>query len=291
MAARSRKTNTANLLTFVVVCKGRLAHLQQSLPPMLAQANTATVVVEVECPDGTAEWVAANHPQAQLVRHVENGGFNLSRARNAGLAAVTTPWMMFIDADIVIAADFMEKVAPQLVAGRYHRFDSAKGPSIYGSNIVETLAARKIGGYDEAFEGWGGEDTDFYDRLDVSGVSSLQLGSSVINRIINHPTEVRTRFYRERNIALSQTTNTLYRVLKRKVARLSPITQLDLPLRKTIYRVAQQAVERAAVAPDHAVEFQMELPADPDIQFRLAELEQRITLRLTLAPHVSKTQN
>ena len=45
------------LITFIVPCKGRLEQLKMSLPRLVAQQNSSVIVVNSDCPDGTATWV------------------------------------------------------------------------------------------------------------------------------------------------------------------------------------------------------------------------------------------
>ncbi len=40
--------------SIITTCKGRLEHLKQTLPAMLAQKDSEVIVVDYSCPHGTA---------------------------------------------------------------------------------------------------------------------------------------------------------------------------------------------------------------------------------------------
>ena len=77
--------------TVVVPCKGRLMHLQQTVPLFLEQEAPAdseieVLVVDYGCPEDTLDWVqSVAHERLNCVRVLDRTHtFNLSRARNCG---------------------------------------------------------------------------------------------------------------------------------------------------------------------------------------------------------------
>ena len=48
--------------SIITTCKGRLDHLKQTLPAMLAQADAEVIVVDFSCPQDTAGYVERNLP-------------------------------------------------------------------------------------------------------------------------------------------------------------------------------------------------------------------------------------
>ena len=60
------------------------------------------VVVDNASPDGTADLVARDHPWVELVRSPENLGYG--RGCNLGFDRVRTPYVIFMNADVVIEA-------------------------------------------------------------------------------------------------------------------------------------------------------------------------------------------
>ena len=54
--------------SIVTTCMGRLDHLKESLPAMLAQPDSEVIVVDYSCPQGTGDYVAKHFPAARVVR-------------------------------------------------------------------------------------------------------------------------------------------------------------------------------------------------------------------------------
>src|SRR5262249_3949466 len=152
--------------------KGRLAHLKQSLPSYLAQPATEVIVVDYDCPDGTAAFVEREFSAARVVKISDRPHFNVSHARNLGAAQATAEWIAFVDADIVLAPDFATGNAARMAEARaffhYQKIDKVTG-SAFGTCLVRRADVAAIGGYDEIMDGYGGEDQDFYFRLVLLG--------------------------------------------------------------------------------------------------------------------------
>jgi hypothetical protein len=250
---------------------------------MLAQKGTRTIVVDAECPDGTAGWVAANHPAAHVVKLPDSAIFNLSRARNAGLAAVTTPWVCFIDADILLAPDFWGQIRPRLAPGQFYGFRNTREKyGITGTVIAETTTVLKFGGYDEAIKGYGGEDYEFYDSLTRLGSVRTVLEDSIITGVLQHGAQARTQYYEQKDTRFTIVVNGLYRILKKHVRNADPHIDFNLPQRQKIYAEALRTVERARDSGEQQIEIDVPLPPDPIIYKPYAELDQVLTLKLRL---------
>lgn len=128
------------------------------------------------------------------VRHVftasSGAAFNKSRAMNRGVEAARGPVVVLHDADVLVPRDYLSQVAGALAAGwdavRPVRFlfmaDAAASEAVVAGRLPAALAEIQqntaglstavrrttylaLGGHDERFEGWGGEDTEFLDRL------------------------------------------------------------------------------------------------------------------------------
>lgn len=98
-------------------------------------------------------------------------------ARNAGLAQVTTSYVVFLDADDVLAPTFVARCLAAPSPGRYVYTDWWQGeeyvsapdtPWVNGTwhlvtSLLPTEAVKAAGGFDETLP--GGEDTDFYMKL------------------------------------------------------------------------------------------------------------------------------
>src|SRR3954463_187375 len=136
-------------LSIVTTCKGRLHHLRQSLPLFLAQPDAEVIVVDYDCPDGRADVVPREFPAARVVAVKDRPHFDISRARNLGGDAASGEWLAFIDADIVVAPDFHQRLAPKLQPGTFHHFPRARASSLWGSCVMRRADFVAVGRYDE----------------------------------------------------------------------------------------------------------------------------------------------
>ncbi len=110
-------------INVVVTCKGRLAHLAQTIPLLLAQKCSHTVrviVVDYGDPDDCFSWCRSlNHPRLVAVRVLDSvEPFSLSRARNCGANVLPSDVLCFVDGDALVSRDFLEFVSYLVGSGR-----------------------------------------------------------------------------------------------------------------------------------------------------------------------------
>lgn len=227
-------------LSFIVTCKGRLAHLRQSLRGLMAQPQTEVIVVDYDCPDGAAEWVEKEWPAARVVRVANAPVFNLARSRNAGAREALAQWLCFSDADNVLGADYARRVSALLEPGAFYWNDNAPGHIVCAR--ADFLA---IEGYDEVLEGWGQEDMDFQLRLALLGRTRRLLPPKLVT-VIAHGNEERTRYYRNKQHMVNNLVNGLYCQVKRDLMLEKGQVNLRLERRRKLYGEARAAVARAA---------------------------------------------
>jgi len=117
VAAEDRATSTTTggaTVTVVIPTHDRLALLMRTLQSVVQQEQVTVQVVVVD--DGSSDGTSAALQELgwaclRVIRHERGRG--VSAARNAGLAAATTPWVAFVDDDDLWAPD---KLAAQLRA-------------------------------------------------------------------------------------------------------------------------------------------------------------------------------
>lgn len=205
-------------IAFITTCKGRLHHIKETLPLIAALSPAEIVVVDYDCPDKTGDWVEANMPGIKVLRVKDEPGFSLPRARNLGATLTTAPWLCFIDADIRVRGDWLSWMNENLEQGYFYRAAPSEGErqsDSFGTVICPREAFIAIGGYDEAFRGWGGEDVDLYTRLPLfAGLSESSYPLHFVAPI-SHDDGERTLFHTVKNKELQRLINICYIEVKK----------------------------------------------------------------------------
>ncbi len=121
---RDPVSDTSPLLTIVVAAYNVEGYIEEALESLLSQPHIDAmriIVVDDGSHDETNSAVQLmierdGGAHIQLVRQ-ENAG--VSAARNLGLAAVTTPYVGFLDGDDIYLKGFTEAIMPRLAEGKY----------------------------------------------------------------------------------------------------------------------------------------------------------------------------
>ena len=227
-------------LCFITVCKGRLAHLQQTLPAAAAQPGCSCVVVDYSCPEHCGDWVERHYPKVKVVRALGQPSFHPAHARNVGAAQATADWLCFVDADVCVRPDFAENVLGLLQPGNFYRIDPpVRG--LTGMVICRRSDFLQVGGYDETYVNWGEEDLDLYDHFLLSGLAQKGLPDKWVRQLA-HGDNLRVEHFRVKAKEVSQTTNFLYRSAKYDLMRLLG-RELAASERQELYAQAGQMVQ------------------------------------------------
>lgn len=229
-------------LSIITTCKGRLEHLKQTLPVMVEQGNEVEViVVDYDCPDGTAAWVAEHYPSVHVVKVEGAPTFSISKARNLGAAQATADWFFFIDADTLIPPDFAPRIFPLLSAGNFYH------PHVCHSNAFGSFICARddffaLDGYDEVLRPWGGEDRDIYYRLrNFLNRSNPGFPGEWLTPIL-HSNADRLRFTEATSVEASGRANALYLMVKFDLCRLAGKYQLSVEMRQSLYETIRKQV-------------------------------------------------
>lgn len=230
---------------FVTTCKGRLHHLEQTLPLIAAQKPDEIIVVDYDCPQGAGEWVGSRFPEVRVIYVNDGGPFVLSRARNHGIQASSSDFLCLIDADILVSPGFVDWIKANVNNGhhyRHHQLGGLESLETWGTVICPRSQLIEIGQYDEAFDGWGGEDDDLYKRLRASGSVERTFPKELIMPI-SHGEKERFSLYDSKKRRTHLLANRLYSSAK-SVAQAFSGLQSDLPLelRKDIRKEVKKAL-------------------------------------------------
>jgi hypothetical protein len=157
----------------VTPCRNRLAYLQASLPSWLAQPLIRRIlVVDFASEQPIAAALGADlHPRVTVLRVENEPLWRQGRAQNVGLQAAEADLILKLDADIAVVdlGPAVETLAAD--PGLFLRGCSRQGSSS-GLCLVPRQRALQIGGYHDHMAGWGGDDVDFYRRLERAGLRS-----------------------------------------------------------------------------------------------------------------------
>lgn len=258
-------TESSFAVSLITTCKGRLAHLKETLPAFLAQgAGCEVIVVDYDCPDGAAAWVSANHPQVRVIQVHEAPIFNACKARNRGAAVATGRWLAFVDADVVLPEGFCAWLAGRAREGKFYRLRSP-APDLFGTFMCSRSDFLEVGGYDEAMHGWGGEDRELYDRLKFTlRRTQVDVADKHI-RTIEHSDSERVRFAELSDKALNQCINAVYRQAKFDMMRLAAVIHLPLSLRERLRAHVSRGVIEANARGLPAASVEVDLGGTPSI--------------------------
>ncbi len=218
------------MLTIVTTCKGRLSYLKQSLPTMIG-TGLPVVVVDYDCPDGTRHYVEEHFAGVKVVAIEGKDNFNLAQARNLGAAEVTTDFIGFFDCDVLIGETFLDELRG--IALAEDSFYVAGNCDLHGQCIVAKSAFDEVGGYDEAIAGWGGEDGDFYYRLQAIGCLRQALAPGVVSTL-GHTDHERIKYTGGGDLLQSHRQNVAYAMMRRDIERLTPGGPLHLDERRKL---------------------------------------------------------
>jgi glycosyltransferase involved in cell wall biosynthesis len=246
------KASKRPTFSIITTCKGRLEHLKLSLPAMLAQADSEVIVVDYSCPESAADYVDAQFPKARTVRVEGEEAFSNWKARNAGAAVARGAFLVFCDADIVVAADATEQLAKliaplsfgyfkNVVSKEAARADSALSANqLKGFQVIPRASFNEAGGYDELLAGYAaGGDTELEDRLRILKLEPIALGTALIERVLDHDDKTRMRFH-GRPAAETYLIGFIYRWLKIALMSLRKRVDLEIAAREQLHELSRQ---------------------------------------------------
>lgn len=247
--------------SLITTCKNRLPHLKQTLPLMLQQPLTEVIVVDYGCERGTAAWVKEHHPAAKLVEVNDDPVFCAARARNMGAKNASHETLCFIDADVLPHLEFAKWLELNQDPNGFYVYPEQKAPELAGFLIVARGHFFKVGGYDEAIRGWGGEDFALYERLDRTGLSQSSVPRESISPI-SHGDELRQLGKNVGGIGSTWETvsmHELYRAIKRDSWQLTG-QEIELENRKELFKYITMKREEALKEDQNSFEISINVP-------------------------------
>lgn len=194
-------------ISVVVPTYNRLDTLRYVIPALVAQDLRPdafeVIVADSQSNDGTAEYLAEVGRTSPNVRHLPGPYTGRAGARNAGIAAARAPIVLFTDADIIAAPDLLSRhlarhakghgravIGCEIQVDSYAEYErksanaAARDPLhpatrkhltwlyfMTGNCSVRRDDLDRVGGFDEAFTGYGHEDLELGYRLQHAGIT------------------------------------------------------------------------------------------------------------------------
>ncbi|MCL4454568.1 MAG: glycosyltransferase [Deinococcus sp.] len=177
------------MISVIVPTHNRREMLEKKLRTLEEQPGEfETIVVADGCTDDTLRFLEDYHPPYSL-QVLQTEGRGAAFARNRGAEAAKGEILLFSDDDVVpgagwVAAHQQAHASPRAVAvgrlllpSKLRNCGAAElpGPLVFWWNITGNNTSLpktlfdQVGGYDESFSGYGGEDPDLGYRLIKSG--------------------------------------------------------------------------------------------------------------------------
>ena len=252
---------------------------------MVQQGACEVVVVDYDCPNGTASWVNSHYPGVSVVKIENAPRFNAARAHNFGAAAATGDWLFFVDADVQLNAQFVASIRQQIAEGAYYR-PAPISSGLWGSVVVSRADFGLIGGYDETIDSYGGEDDDFFLRLSMLGLRQTAFPAALLSGI-PHDNNLRVQFRPITDVATSQRANIFYVSAKADASRLLG-RQLNADEKRALFDEVWRAVKAAGDTGAANVDIDLPLATGLPIQ-RGWRLSRRLSCRLSPDSDVLKS--
>jgi glycosyltransferase involved in cell wall biosynthesis len=274
------------MLSLITTCKNRLPHLKQTLPLMLRQPRAEVIVVDYGCEQGTAAWVKEHHPAAKLVQVSDDPVFCAARARNMGARNASGDVLCFVDADVLVHAELNTWLKNNQDSHTFCVCLERKERELDGFLIVAREYFFKVGGYDEAIRGWGGEDFDLYERLARIGLSQSSVPRESISSI-PHGDELRQLSEDEGGFGTrmdSLSMIQLYGAIKRDSWQLTG-KEVELEKRKELAKFIRMTRKEALREGRDAFEISINVPMDAKHNMYLKGLR-GLSYRIPLKPPV-----
>ena len=251
----------------ITTCKGRLAHLKQTLPLFCALPDVAVTLVDYGCPEQSGAWAAANYPGVRVVNVDDDPGFNPSRARNIAARHCTADYLFFIDADIMVQPAAIDTIAAVITPNTYATIDAdGIGDDLRGTCIVPRTQFEAVGGYDEVLKSYGMEDVELYQRLDDHGLADAFIAPDAFQPI-PHDDKLRTTYFAGKSMGKLRLIANFYQEYVKVFRRALKVPQLALEDREQIHAACTSLIEQltAASDPRSGARISMNLKLPPDV--------------------------
>lgn len=210
-------------IVFCTTCKGRLQHIEQTLPANLhdnaGYPNCKFVLLNYNSPDRLNDYLIQNHLQAIISGRLmvysfpEPGPFRMAHAKNMAHRLGMREGgdiLVNLDADNFTGPGFAEWIAKQfqepgvfLWAKMITHGEDRLARGISGRIAVSSQAFIKAGGYDEKYSTWSPDDKDFNARLRRLGGIGREIAPRFLSAVL-HTDKMRFREYKHAQAGMGE---------------------------------------------------------------------------------------
>lgn len=189
-------------ISFCIVSMNRLHHLRETLPANILDnedyENLEFVILDYNSSDSLDLYI-----KETMSEHLKTGRivyyrtttpkyFNRSHSRNVAYKLASGDIICNIDADNFTGKGFASYVSKQFADDESVFLTFAivsKNSDVYGRNCVRRTDFYNIKGYDERMINYGFEDYDFFNRLELCGVTRKPIDQNYAGAIKHSATE------------------------------------------------------------------------------------------------------
>ncbi len=198
-------------ISFCTVCMNRLHHLKQTLPQNIednaSYENLQFVVLDYNSKDGLEEWI-----RLYMHKYIENNRlkyykttepvlFNRGHSTNLSFKLADGEILCKVDADNYTGKDFAFYINEQFHKNKsifltpidFHKVQQKRlvpGDS-FGRVCFTKKAFLAIKGFSESMKGYGSDDYDFTNRLELAGYNRVIMDDPVFLKAIMHSDDER----------------------------------------------------------------------------------------------------
>ncbi len=192
-------------ISVIVPTHNRRGLLEKKLIALESQQPFEVIVIADGCTDDTVTFLQSYESNYDL-RFLETSGRGVSFARNLGAKEAKGDILLFSDDDVIPQTSWLEAhakahtspncigvgrlVLPKELAGTGAA--ELLGPKVYWWNITGNSSSipkdlfMQVGGYDETFRDYGGEDPDLGYRLKKAGAKITFVAAEAIHEAWSH---------------------------------------------------------------------------------------------------------
>lgn len=203
--------NKKHTISFCIVCMNRLCQLKQTLLQNINDnidyEGVEFVLLDYNSTDGLYEW-AKDNLSAYIASGILNyyqtrepQKFNHSHSKNVAFKLAKGEIICNINADHFVGPNFAiyvnqifskwpKSVITTINDSISHKINRNPG-DVYGKMCVRKKDFLKINGYDERMHGYGFEDVDFVNRIELSGARRIIINQPQFLKYISHTNELR----------------------------------------------------------------------------------------------------